>query len=366
MALNEQGRGAAVNWRKNTRQVDELTPEGARQVFPGVDPNRNYGFEHIRIFDAAYRQAMPEGHQSANGLNDEGEFSPNSECYAGHVAFSDVEARAVAGLALSERVGCSLCWHSYSGYVLHPMGHETDDGLSALDRGVFNELAEAVALATGYENLQDTFPTRHYPVYGSSDDYLYKIGGVFALTVEAYSSVERNGTGPDFFPDTLAKQQAVEENNAIGGLALLDSWCGRGQPDVVVSRFEITGAATMRGDGFVEVPARATVRNQGTAPAVRFKISTEFTEPPNTYPLGVAFTVPGQSDIWYPWTSGPLASGAEETFEGVLQFSRGGRAVSVWARADSCSGDEFMPDWCRVAERNEGNNQSAAIPLVLP
>jgi hypothetical protein len=61
-----------------------------------------------------------------------------------------------------------------------------------------------------------------------------------------------------------------------------------------------------------------------------------------------------------------LASGAEETFEGVLQFSRGGRAVSVWARADSCSGDEFMPDWCRVAERNEGNNQSAAIPLVLP
>jgi hypothetical protein len=209
-------------------------------------------------------------------------------------------------------------------------------------------------------------------VYGGSEDYLYKIGGVFALCVEAYSAAERGGPwwddafGPRFFPETLIKQLVVEGNNVRGGLALIDNWCGRGRPDVVVSRFETTGPATVRADGVVEVPVRATVRNQGAAPAGRFKLSAEFTQPPSPVAYGVAFTVPGQSSIWYPWTSGPLAPGAEQTFRGKLGFVRGGRVVSVWVLADGCAGDEFMPDECRVDESNEANNQSVAIPVALP
>jgi hypothetical protein len=36
------------------------------------------------------------------------------------------------------------------------------------------------------------------------------------------------------------------------------------------------------------------------------------------------------------------------------------------AIADSCSGDEFMPDYCRVEESNETNNESTPISIALP
>ena len=47
------------------------------------------------------------------------------------------------------------------------------------------------------------------------------------------------------------------------------------------------------------------------------------------------------------------------TLNGRLNFSASaghGVAVSVSALADSCSGDEFMPDYCRVNESDERNN----------
>lgn len=152
-------------------------------------------------------------------------------------------------------------------------------------------------------------------------------------------------------------------------MGLLLTGCAN-QPDLVITTLETTDPPTVNADNQVEVPIRVIVENQGGAAADTFKVSTQFAggavDPSRTF--SVAFTVPGQSDIWYPYTSGPLAEGSTETFMGTLTFNDAERGVTVslTATADSCSGDEFMPDYCRVEESNEGNNESDPISVTLP
>jgi hypothetical protein len=141
---------------------------------------------------------------------------------------------------------------------------------------------------------------------------------------------------------------------------------GPDKPDLVVMTLETTGPSAVNAENSVEIPIRVVVRNQGPASADVFKIATEYTGSRGTFVVG--FTVPGQNDIWYPRTSGLLASGSDVTFSGKVTFhpSVHGVTVSLNAIADSCSGDEFMPDYCRVEESNEGNNKSTSISLSLP
>jgi hypothetical protein len=235
--------GPKVDWRKNTRLVDELTPEGNRQstALRGVDLNRNYGFEHLRTLTTDQRAGLSKRAKDANGLRADGNFNLDDDGYAGPMPFSEVETQAVKGLAENlfatgsevSGLGCSLSWHSYLGLVLHPLGHTPfppNTGLSAADRDRFNNMAQAVAAATNYRNLRDTFQFQRrsfgYPVFGSSDDWLFKERRVFALTVEAYSQGaggERMGTGPAYFPETEAKRDAVVQNNVKGALALVNA-----------------------------------------------------------------------------------------------------------------------------------------------
>lgn len=97
-----------------------------------------------------------------------------------------------------------------------------------------------------------------------------------------------------------------------------------------------------------------------------FKVSVSYTGPSGTFL--VPFTVPGQGSSWYPYTSSPLAAGSSVTFAGKVTLPAGleGDTVSVRALADSCAGDEFMPTYCRVAESNEGNNESAPVSVPVP
>jgi len=127
-----------------------------------------------------------------------------------------------------------------------------------------------------------------------------------------------------------------------------------------------TGPVTINPAGSVEVPIRVIVKNQGTESAGIFKVATKYTGSGGTFV--VAFTVPGQSDTWYPYTTGALDSGSTVTFEGKVTFSPTVHnvTVSLKAIADSCSGDESMPDYCRVKESNETNNESTPISIALP
>lgn len=42
-----------------------------------------------------------------------------------------------------------------------------------------------------------------------------------------------------------------------------------------------------------------------------------------------------------------------------------GQRITIIPHVDSCSGDEFMPDYCRIRERNEANNEMRRS-LTLP
>jgi hypothetical protein len=125
------------------------------------------------------------------------------------------------------------------------------------------------------------------------------------------------------------------------------------------------GPATVNPYGSTQVPIRVVVTNQGGVAADIFKVSTEYTGSSGTFL--VAFTVPGQDNSWYPYTIAPLAAGSEVAFKGLVTFSNvWDETVSLRATADSCAGDEFVPDYCRVEESNEGNNESTSIPVSLP
>ena len=138
------------------------------------------------------------------------------------------------------------------------------------------------------------------------------------------------------------------------------------QPDLVITSFRVTGPATVV-NGSVELPVEVVVKNQGDGQAPIFKVGVEFTRP-GAGPFAVSFRVPGEASIWYPSTNGPLAGGKSVSFAGSLTFTAGsrGRRVRIRATADSCSGDEFMADFCRVRENNEANNRSAVVSIALP
>jgi hypothetical protein len=135
----------------------------------------------------------------------------------------------------------------------------------------------------------------------------------------------------------------------------------------VITTLKTAGPASITyPDGEIEVPIRVFVRNQGGSAAGVFKVSIEYTGPSGKFLIG--FDVPGQSNPWYPYTSAPLAAGNSVTFEGTVTFSSAlqGETVSLVALADSCAGEEFAAENCRVTENDEDNNESAVLLLPLP
>ncbi len=98
----------------------------------------------------------------------------------------------------------------------------------------------------------------------------------------------------------------------------------------------------------------------GDATGTRFKLSVDVIDSSGRFVK--PFTVPG-GDRWYPWKTG-LARGATHSFRGTLYIgipggsSLHGQRITIIPRVDSCSGDEFMPDYCRVRESNEANNEN--------
>lgn len=155
----------------------------------------------------------------------------------------------------------------------------------------------------------------------------------------------------------------------LAGIAIAISGCFPSPPsgpDLVITAFEVTGVGGVDGDGNLRIPVRVVVGNQGGTAAAIFKVSVESTASNGTFLR--PFTVPGQSSIWYPYTSGPLAAGAQVAFLGevVLTFWTGlhGETITLTAMADSCAADEFMPTYCRVDESDETNNDRSTTYLV--
>lgn len=137
-------------------------------------------------------------------------------------------------------------------------------------------------------------------------------------------------------------------------------------PDIITPSLTLGAPSINMADGAVQVPATVTVRNQGDGSAGTFKIAMWY-QSSDGGPFVVSYAVPGHN-TWYPSTVGLLGEGEEATFTGVVTFipQVHGITVNMWAEADSCAGDEFMPEHCRVKESDETNNNSPSVSISLP
>lgn len=161
----------------------------------------------------------------------------------------------------------------------------------------------------------------------------------------------------------------------LGTIAIVVSGCfteppgptpPSGKPDLVITTFQVTGVGGVDIDGNRRIPVRVVVENQGGTPADVFKVAVESTASNGTFLR--PFDVPGQTSMWYPYTSGPLAAGNEVVFIGEVVLtnwaSLSGETITLTATADSCAADEFMPVYCRVDESDETNNTKSTTYLV--
>lgn len=118
--------------------------------------------------------------------------------------------------------------------------------------------------------------------------------------------------------------------------------------------FDLGGSVAM-------VPVWFRIENAGPAPSGSFKLSIDAIDGSGKR-TAVPFTVRGQENIWYPTFSG-LAGLAQTEISGEVTLGESsgpdlhGQVFKLVANVDSCSGDEFMPDYCRVKESDESNNQ---------
>lgn len=132
-----------------------------------------------------------------------------------------------------------------------------------------------------------------------------------------------------------------------------------GLPDLTVTSVA-TGTPSFISPSEANLPLTVTIRNAGDNTGTRFKLSVDVIDSSGRFVK--PFTIPASSDRWYPWKTG-LARGASYSFRGTLYIGMSGGAslhgqgITIIPRVDSCSGDEFMPDYCRVRESNEANNE---------
>jgi len=137
--------------------------------------------------------------------------------------------------------------------------------------------------------------------------------------------------------------------------------------DLVVAVLQVAGPVELLpGEETITIPVYVLVQNQGGSDAEIFKLSAHYAG--RTGKFVAPFTVSGQADSWYPYSTAPLPVGHEVAITGTisLPIKLQGQTIGLSVLADSCSGDQALPAYCRVAEGNENNNESQSIPMRLP
>lgn len=116
---------------------------------------------------------------------------------------------------------------------------------------------------------------------------------------------------------------------------------------------------------FVYTPVRVIVTNRGGLPSGPFKVALygrselgDFLRP---------FFVRGDPQTYYAFQDDGLGPGERVEFTGAVGFlsARVGERAQVYAEADSCAGEEFVPAECRIVEYAEENNRSEEMEVIL-
>jgi hypothetical protein len=131
------------------------------------------------------------------------------------------------------------------------------------------------------------------------------------------------------------------------------------------TRNSILQLPNLAGAQFVYLPLRIVVTNRGGADTGAFKIAVQG-RTANSGTFSRPFFLNGDPQTYYVNVEN-LPPGGQEEFNGFVAFLGEEPNTTAWvtAEADSCSGDELMPDYCRVQEYDEKNNVSNELRAPL-
>jgi hypothetical protein len=117
--------------------------------------------------------------------------------------------------------------------------------------------------------------------------------------------------------------------------------------------------------GFTYLPLRIVVTNRGGSDTGPFKIAIQG-RTANSDTFTRPFFLNGDPQSYYINVDN-LPPGGQAGFNGFVGFLGGEPNMTAWvtAEADSCYGDELMPDYCRVQEYDESNNTSNELKGAL-
>ncbi|MGD8393885.1 MAG: M14 family zinc carboxypeptidase [Candidatus Eiseniibacteriota bacterium] len=249
--------GGGGLWRKNRR------PNGGGEY--GVDLNRNYGYMW--------------GYDNSGSSPD-----PGSSTYRGPAAFSELETSGVRFFHQPRTIACSMHYHGYGNYELHPFGYEANALPPGIDYEWYLLYGMDMAAMNGYL-VGNPWQTVHYVTNGDAVDWSYgeqvEKNKVFAFIPEVGSSSD------GFWPQPSRIVPLAEENL---GPNLYWTWVAGGR---VLLGGVTAGPEVPRG---AESEVVVSVTNTGLGEATDVAVAVTSSDPyveailPGTFPV-----VPPQS-----------------------------------------------------------------------
>ncbi|MCA1992387.1 MAG: M14 family metallopeptidase, partial [Coleofasciculus sp. S288] len=116
---------------------------------------------------------------------------------AGPYPTSETEVRSLVQFVTTHpNITAAVAFHTYSGVLLRPYSHVSDEEFPVNDLRIYNRIGEKGTELTGYPAISVFHEFRYDPkevVTGTFDDWAYEHQGVFGWTVELWSPQRQAG-----------------------------------------------------------------------------------------------------------------------------------------------------------------------------
>jgi murein tripeptide amidase MpaA len=134
---------------------------------------------------------------------------------AGPYPTSEPEVRAIVDfIAKHPNITGGVTFHTWSGVLLRPYSHQSDDAFPAEDLWTYQKIGAKGTEITGYPNISVYHDFKYHPkeyISGVFDDWMYDHMGVFAWTVEIWSPQRQAGITDYKFIDWY-REHTVEDD----------------------------------------------------------------------------------------------------------------------------------------------------------
>ena len=134
---------------------------------------------------------------------------------AGPYPTSEPEVRAIVDfIAKHPNITGGVTFHTWSGVLLRPYSHQSDDAFPAEDLWTYQKIGAKGTEITGYPNISVYHDFKYHPkeyISGVFDDWMYDHMGVFAWTVEIWSPQRQAGITDYKFIDWF-REHPVEDD----------------------------------------------------------------------------------------------------------------------------------------------------------